>query len=71
MEDFLKAIGAVVMVALLVVFIAACMAYPLMWAWNYAVPRVFQLPRIGALEAFCLNVVAGTLIKSSHSTSSK
>ncbi len=40
------------------------MAYPLMWAWNYAMPPVFGLKMISYWQSFSLLVVSSLLIKS-------
>lgn len=50
------------------------MSFPLMWAWNYVMPFVFQLPVITWQHAFCLMFVSNMLIKAfnpSLQTSSK
>ena len=74
MEKLVTLVGTVVLAALVVVVAilgtSVLLAYPLKWAWNYVMPSVFNLPSIGALEAFCLTWVAGTLIKPS-TTSTK
>ena len=69
MEKFLAGLVAVVLVVAMIFFIAAVMAYPLKWTWNYIVPSLFGLRRIGALEAFCLHFVFGSLLKSTSSIS--
>ena len=76
MENFLKMIGMVVVVLLALVGLAILGAYPLKWAMNYLInpqwlQAAFGTPQIGFWQAFCLNYVAGSLIKGSHSTSSK
>lgn len=47
------------------------LAFPLMWAWNYALPELFKLPQVNYWQAFCLLIVASLLIKGSPSSSSK
>lgn len=67
MEKILAGIGAAVLFVALLFLVAAMMAYPLKWTWNYIIPSLFGLRQIGALEAFCLHFVAGSLIKASTS----
>jgi hypothetical protein len=39
-------------------------AWPLMWAWNYVIPYVFELKQITWGQAWCLHFISGLLIKS-------
>ena len=36
---------------------------PLMWLWNWLVPQIFGLPRIGFLQAIGLNLMASILFR--------
>lgn len=38
-------------------------AFPLMWTWNYTMPKIFKLPVISYWEAFSLLILAGLLWK--------
>lgn len=72
-EKFLKGIGIVVVVLVAIAGLAVLGAYPLQWAVNYLVnPRLlleaFGTPQIGFWQAFCLNYVAGSLIKGTPHT---
>ena len=49
-----ETIGIVMCVALLIAILSLVMAFPFMWAWNYIIPTLFGLPKIGWLGAFCL-----------------
>lgn len=40
------------------------LAFPLMWAWNYALPTLFGLPQVSYWQAFCLLIVSTLLVKS-------
>jgi len=49
---------------LLVIFGSALiLAFFVMWTWNYVIPSVFNLPKIGYWQAFTLYVLSGLLIK--------
>lgn len=43
--------------------IIGLMIYPTMWCWNYLMPELFELPRIGAEQAFVLNIFASLMFK--------
>jgi len=70
METLIKVIGAIGLVVIGLIGIALLMTYPLMWSWNYVIPKLFGLPSISPLEAFCLYMVAGSLIKSTLTSKS-
>ena len=55
------ALGAIVMTA---------GAYPFKWAWNYVMPELFGLPRIGALQSFCLMWVMSSMFKATLTSKS-
>ena len=64
-------IGVIIGVFLFGLAWAALLSFPLMWCWNYSMTHAFGLPEIGWLHAFCLLFLAGLLIKSSSSASTK
>jgi len=73
MTKFLTVVGGIVVVVLVVAGLAALGAYPTKWNMNYLfnpelLSRVFTVSRFDFWHAFCLNYIAGTLIKSSHSS---
>ena len=39
----------------LMIFLTLFLAIPLMWVWNYVVPDIFGLPKIGYVQALYLN----------------
>jgi hypothetical protein len=39
------------------------LAFLVMWLWNIVVPSMFDLPRIGYWQAFCLYYLCGLLFK--------
>ncbi len=53
----------------LVVVIAVLMTLPTMWLWNWLMPTIFGLIKIGFWQALGLNLLAGILFKSSSSSS--
>jgi hypothetical protein len=53
----------------LVVVAAVLMALPTMWLWNWLMPTIFGLIKIGFWQALGLNLLAGILFKSSSSSS--
>ena len=69
MEKFLKSTGFVTVFLVAIAGLAILGAYPLKWTVNYLInPRwlleAFGTPQIGFWQAFCLNYIAGSLIKS-------
>ena len=40
------------------------LAFPIMWCWNYVMPSIFHLSTITWSQSWCLNFLAGTLVKS-------
>jgi len=54
----------------LLVVLAVIMALPTMWLWNWLMPPIFGLIKIGFWQALGLNLLSGILIKGS-TTSSK
>ena len=73
-EKFLKGIGLVVVVALAIAGIAVLGAYPLKWTVNYPVnPQwllaAFGTSHIGFWQAYCMEYIAGSLIKGTPAAS--
>ena len=52
-----------------IVFMAFLMSLPTMWLWNWLMPTIFGLTKIGWLQALGLNILSGILFKSSSSSS--
>jgi hypothetical protein len=42
------------------------LAFPIKWTWNVTMPYLFSLPTITWGKAWCLNFLAGCLIKLSN-----
>ena len=53
----------------LVVVMAVLMTLPTMWLWNWLMPTIFGLIKIGFWQALGLNLLVGILFKSSSSSS--
>lgn len=43
---------------------AFILAFPVMWCWDYVMPRLFGLPEITYFEAAALYILCGLLFKS-------
>lgn len=59
---FLLVAGAVAISA----GIGLLLAFPIKWCWNYTMPYLFALKEISWGQAWCLNFVAGSLIKTTQ-----
>jgi hypothetical protein len=65
MEFFVKifaVIGLVILIALL-------MTLPTMWLWNWLMPTIFGLIKIGFWQALGLNLLSGIFFQKSSSNS--
>lgn len=70
MENIFKILVFSVGIAMAILIFGVLFALPVMWAWNHVIPKVFQLPTITWLEAWCLIFLGGMFFKSS-TTSTK
>jgi len=73
-SELALAIGAVLALTLALIAIAI-LAIPihaviLKFAWNYVMPGIFGLPKIGYIQSLALVLIARILIKSSSSSHS-
>ena len=59
---FLAAVGLAVVIAAF----GLLLAFPVKWCWNYTMPYLFSLKEITWGQAWCLNLLAGFLIKSTQ-----
>ena len=67
----IKAISALLLLAIVCVLGAVLFAFPIKWLWNYVVPYLFRgAPEIDFWHAWALGVLSGMLFKSSSSSSS-
>lgn len=69
-ELVVNVVAAAIMLVIVIAFVALISAFPVKWAWNYAVPGIFHLKEIGFWEAFCLVWLAGAFVKAAPSTAS-
>ncbi len=53
---------------LVIVLSAIVMSLPTMWLWNWLMPTIFGLIKITFWQALGLNILAGTLFKSTSSS---
>jgi hypothetical protein len=69
MKGIEKAMILIFSIVGVLVFIAAfglLLAFPIKWCWNYTMPIIFSLQTITWGQAWCLNFLAGCLIKASQ-----
>ena len=62
--DWLLGVFAGIGVVVFAAGIGLVMAFPIMWTWNYVMPYLFGLKTITWGMAWCINFIAGCLIKS-------
>lgn len=67
----LAVVGGIVGIFVLIGVISLLMAYPTMWAWNYVMPYLFGFKTLNFWQAFCVNYLAGSLIKSTLTNTNK
>jgi hypothetical protein len=70
-EKLLIGVLAVVGLFVLLAVIGLLVAFPIMWCWNYAMVTLFHLPVITWGQAWCLNFLAGCLLKSTQTNNNK
>ena len=70
-EGLVIGLVAVAGFVLLMLFVGALYAFPVMWIWNYMMPELFALPIISFWQAFWGTFMCGLLFKSSNTTTSK
>lgn len=64
-------IVAVIGIIIIVAAVGLLIAFPIKWTWNATMPYIFSLPTITWGKAWCINFLAGCLIKSTNSSKSK
>ena len=64
-EGLVIGLVAVAGFVLLMLFVGALYAFPVMWIWNYMMPELFALPIISFWQAFWGTFMCGLLFKSS------
>ena len=71
MDAFLKILGGVIGIVVMLFLFSLLLAYPVMWTWNYTFPDVFGLPEINVWQALWGSVCIRLIFPSSTSTSGK
>jgi hypothetical protein len=61
-------IGAIVLGAGILIFVAALMSLPVMLLWDWLMPTIFGLPEITWFQAWGLLFLCGLLFKSHTAT---
>lgn len=69
MDKVIVALIGIVGVVVVAAGFGLLLAFPIKWCWNASVVHIWSLPPITWVQAWCLNFLAGCLIKSSLSTS--
>ncbi len=63
-EKFFVGLGKLTAVLVGAAVFNLVLAFPVEWAWNYAVTAVFHAPPITWGQAWCLMFLSATLVKS-------
>lgn len=72
METFVKLLGLAILGIITIVVLGLLFSLPVMLLWNAClVPAIPGVAQIGWLQAWGINILCGTLFKSSCSNSSK
>ena len=66
MKELLTATFTIIGVLIMAAVIGLLLAFPIMWCWNYTIPVIFGLKTITWGQAWCLNFLAGCLIRSTQ-----
>ncbi len=64
-------IVGVISIVIMLAALGLLLAFPVKWTWNATMPYLFSLPTITWGKAWCIHFLAGCLIKSTASHSSK
>ena len=60
----MNVLSTVIGVLIAIVIGSLLIAFPVMWLWNYVMPDLFGLIKIGFWQALALSVLCGFLFKS-------
>lgn len=71
MDNFLAAIGAIIMAILIMVLASFIGGFFVMIFWNWVIPTIFGLTTITYVQAVVLNLLCGCLFKSVTTNNSK
>lgn len=64
-------IFAIVGIAVFAAGLGLLLAWPIKWTWNATMPYLFALPTITWGKAWCLNFLAGCLLKTTQTNTNK
>lgn len=64
----IEIVGAIVVGAAILIFVAALMSLPVMLLWDWLMPAIFGLPEITWFQAWGLLFLCGLLFKSNITT---
>lgn len=62
-EGFFRGLGTFFFGTILMAIFDLLWAFPIMWAWNYVMPYLFDLPELNWLKSFCLLFILCSLWK--------
>jgi hypothetical protein len=62
----MEILGQIFTFIILLVIIAILLALPTMWLWNWLMPEIFGLVKIGFWKALGLNLFTGILFRNSN-----
>lgn len=66
MNKLIVSVFAVIGIFAFAAIFGLILAFPIKWCWNYTMPFLFGLKVISWGQAWCLNFLAGCLIKASQ-----
>ena len=71
MKKFYEKLGMIIVGIIAIAGLGVLVAFPIKWCWNYVMPYLFELKTITWGQAWCINFLAGIVIKASHQQNSK
>ena len=68
MKTFKTILTSTIIFLLGIIIIAICLAFPIMWLWNWLMPLIFGLIGINFWQALGIGILSGILFKSNSSS---
>lgn len=65
----IKAVKALLLATVYILFWALIIGYPVMWVWNWIMPYLFQLPHINFWQSWGILFLSASLFKANTFTS--
>jgi len=62
-KELLEDVGKITVLLLITCGVALILVLPTMWLWNWLMPTIFGLVKIGFWQALGLNLLAGIFFK--------